>query len=466
MVSEDVNEKIKENETTKSLDERGIHTWIYSPGDNAKHIEEFVKEGIFAIGWDEFGDPSKYESREEIRLAVQELYKDNKSHKNDSLCIWQFIHDVQIWDVIYAKKGRSEIVARGVVTFEYRYDSTREYYRNVRNINWTNVGSWQHPGNAAIKTLIDVTVYTDYVQQLNEIFDLTDETPTIDVKLYTSKEFLEEVYIDLNAYERIKNLLMVKKNIILQGAPGVGKSFLAKRLAYSIMGVKDSSRVEYIQFHQSYSYEDLLMGYRPNGNGFNLENGAFYQFYKKAPDNKDNKYFFIIDEINRGNLNKIFGELFLLLEADKRDNYHIRLLYSNELFTIPSNVYIIGLMNTADRSLAMMDYALRRRFGFYTLNPAYENENFKKYQYSFNNETLNKIIEVIKQLNIAILNDDSLGKGFLIRHSYFSEMNNDNILVSLDYIVENEIIPLLEEYWYDEKIKVIEWSHKLRGALK
>ena len=442
-----------------------------TPSDNASHLDEFVKEGIFGIGWDGIDNPAQYESREDLRLALKEIYHDNKSHRNDSLCIWQFMHDIQIGDVIFAKKGRSEIVARGIVTSDYKYDETKKSYKNIREIDWTDVGSWPYPGTAALKTLTDITVYTENVNQLNALFDDNDgeeinESPT-NLITYTSKGFLDEVYMDKDTYIKITKLLANKKNIILQGAPGVGKSFVAKRLAYSIMGVKDINRVEYIQFHQSYSYEDFIMGYRPNEKGFVLEYGSFYKFCKKAADDMDNKYFFIIDEINRGNLNKIFGELFLLLEADKRDDTKIKLLYSNELFTIPSNLYIIGLMNTADRSLAMMDYALRRRFAFYTIYPAFNNDTFKTYQHSLDSEDFNRLIETVKSLNIDIANDESLGKGFLIGHSYFSRLNkNIAIKESLRDIVEYELIPLLEEYWYDDKSKVMEWADKLRGSIK
>ena len=150
--------------------------------------------------------------------------------------------------------------------------------------------------------------------------------------------------------------------------PHKGKTFLAKRLAYSVMGVKDPTRVTMVQFHQSYSYEDFVMGFRPSATGFELRKGAFYTFCREAADDLDNDYFFVIDEINRGNLSKIFGELFMLIEADKRGAKHkLRLLYSDELFHVPENVYIIGMMNTADRSLAILDYALRRRFAFFVL---------------------------------------------------------------------------------------------------
>lgn len=172
------------------------------------------------------------------------------------------------------------------------------------------------------------------------------------LKPYTQENFLNEVYMSEEDYTKLRLLLQNKKNIILQGAPGVGKTFSAKRLAYSMMGDIDESRIEFIQFHQNYSYEDFMMGYRPNEDGgFELKKGVFYNFCKRAQSNPDKDYYFIIDEINRGNLSKIFGELLMLIEKDYRDT-EIKLAYNGEMFCVPSNLYIIGMMNTADRSLA------------------------------------------------------------------------------------------------------------------
>ena len=197
------------------------------------------------------------------------------------------------------------------------------------------------------------------------------------IETYDRDKFLDEVFMSRNDYDQLESLLLRKKNLILQGAPGVGKTFAAKRLAYSIMGNKDDSRVMQVQFHQNYSYEDFVMGYKPNEEGgFELKNGMFYRFCKRAAADREHKYFFIIDEINRGNLSKIFGELFMLIEADKR-GIELQLLYSDERFSIPGNVYIIGMMNTADRSLAMLDYALRRRFAFYEMKPGFGSDGFR-----------------------------------------------------------------------------------------
>ncbi|MBR2046319.1 MAG: AAA family ATPase, partial [Agathobacter sp.] len=275
---------------------------------------------------------------------------------------------------------------------------------------------------------------------------------------------LDEVYMDEESYNTLVELLDTKYNIILQGAPGVGKTFAAKRLAYSIMGEKDTSRVSMVQFHQSYSYEDFIQGYRPFENGFKLEMGAFYKFCKAAEIDNERPYFFIIDEINRGNLSKIFGELMMLIESDKRGE-KLKLLYKDEWFTVSKNVRIIGMMNTADRSLAMMDYALRRRFAFFDFVPAFASDGFKKYLADKNNEKLEKLIDIVENLNFAISSDESLGEGFRIGHSYFCTTKDitDNWLSA---VVEYEIIPLLKEYWFDEPAKVRDWSANLRGAIK
>ncbi|MCL1994684.1 MAG: AAA family ATPase [Defluviitaleaceae bacterium] len=265
--------------------------------------------------------------------------------------------------------------------------------------------------------------------------------------------FLSEAYITAEKYDDMLALLDRKKNIILQGAPGVGKSFLAKRLAYSIIGKKDKNRVEMVQFHQSYSYEDFIEGFRPNpdiSGSFEIRQGVFYRFCDKAKSDTDNKYFFIIDEINRGNLSKIMGELMLLLESDKRGaEFAMPLTYSGERFYVPENVYIIGMMNTADRSLAMIDYALRRRFSFIEIEPAFDNEKFIE-KFRENYLDADKVIEKMKELNSII--SEELDDGHRIGHSYFC---SDNPLQKEDIsnIFKYEIKELLREYFFDNAEK-------------
>lgn len=281
---------------------------------------------------------------------------------------------------------------------------------------------------------------------------------------YKKDDFLKEVYMTEAKYDRLAAVLKKKKNIILQGAPGVGKTFAAKRLAYSMMGEVDDSRIEYIQFHQNYSYEDFMMGYKPVDDGFELKYGIFYRFCQKAENHLDKDYFFIIDEINRGNMSKIFGELLMLIEPDYRGN-KITLAYNGLSFSVPKNLHIIGMMNTADRSLAMIDYALRRRFSFFDMEPGFDSEGFIHYQNGFSNDTFNSLVERMKELNQEIMKDKSLGKGFCIGHSYFCNMDVCSE-ESLKDVVEFDILPMLSEYWFDDSTKLQHWENRLRGVFQ
>lgn len=443
--------------------------WLYAPGDGASMWDKCYAEGIMVLGWDQLGDYETYASKEDVRQKLIETSDSNSSQKNAAHAVWQFAHEMSPGDVVIVKRGRSEVLGKGVVESDYYYDpDVSEEYPNIRKVNWTQKGQWPHPGQAVMKTLTDMTPYTDYVERLLALFDETvseDDDDTLEVAYpsYTEEDFLSEVFMTEQEYNSLVGLIRNKKNVILQGAPGVGKTFAARRLAYSMMGEKDRSRVQMVQFHQSYSYEDFIMGFRPTETGFELKKGAFYNFCKDAEIDSDNEYFFIIDEINRGNLSKIFGELFMLIENDKR-GVQLQLLYSNEKFSVPKNVYIIGMMNTADRSLAMLDYALRRRFAFYEMAPGFETDGFKDYQYSLESEKFNRLIDCVKELNVRIANDDSLGEGFCIGHSYFCNLKEASD-GALDGIVKYELVPLLKEYWFDEPSKVKEWTDRLKRAI-
>lgn len=460
-----------EETTTTAVDSNIKETnyWIYSPGDNASMWDEFYKSGIMGIGWDDVTDLKGFSSKEEIKDFMKKVYDPSYSYKNNAHCLWQFANEIKVGDVIFVKKGMHKIIGKGIVTSDYIYDTSRSTYKHIRKVDWQNKGEWEHPGQAVMKTLTNISAYPDYVQKLLALFaedtsEEVSEQKEIKYPLYSKDDFLNEVYMDEDTYNTLTELLEAKYNVILQGAPGVGKTFAAKRLAYSVMGQKDTSRVAMVQFHQSYSYEDFIQGYRPSKDGFELENGTFYKFCKEAEEDNERPYFFIIDEINRGNLSKILGELMMLIEKDKRGE-KIKLLYSNEWFTVPQNVRIIGMMNTADRSLALMDYALRRRFAFFDFAPAFSSEGFKNYLAEKNSQKLESMITAVESLNNTISSDESLGDGFRIGHSYFC---TDGEITDewLKSVVEYEVIPLIKEYWFDEPTKVRDWSATLRSVIK
>ena len=585
--------------------------WLFAPGENACMWDECKESQTMCLGWDLIGDLSEFNNKEELTKALQVAYqKEDASFKNDSLALWQFVHDIHPGDIVYAKKGINKIIGRGVVESDYYYDGALSTYRHIRKVKWTHYGDWDYPAHKLVlKTLTGISKYPDFVRNLNDIvvegnpitttqststkhywwlvaapdvwkfsdinvgevmeYTLLNEngnkrrvyqnfldakagdivigyasTPTLQVvalgeiakdtdeqhlyfrkteqllnpidysiikgyeelrsmecmagggrgtlfkvtedeyqllmelirkenpiltsgsiDIYTDERFLNEVYMSASDLQKLKALIKKKQNIILQGAPGVGKTFTAERLAYTLMGEIDKQRVEMVQFHQNYSYEDFILGYKPNvDGGFELKHGVFYKFCKKALNTPDKDFFFIIDEINRGNLSKIFGELLMLIENSYRGK-EIKLAYTDELFTVPKNLYIIGMMNTADRSLAMIDYALRRRFSFFEMYPGFATEGFKSYQLSLANERLDKLIQGIQALNEAISSDDSLGNGFCIGHSYFCNQTEFS-MEWLENVVEYDIEPMLKEYWFDDIQKYESHISLLRTLLK
>lgn len=452
----------------EELEPRGVHYWLFAPGPDAIYWQDHQENGLMALGWDNIGDFAQYTSKEAIRDAL-DTDAAGLSYMHDKLAIWQFQHDMQPGDIVFAKRGGKHIVGRGRVISQSRYEPERESYRNVRSVEWTHTGRWPNPGGAIVKTLTDITGKTGYVEQLEALFDETPElTPAPkEADGYAKEDFLRDVYMSAERYDRLRSLLLRKKNVILAGPPGVGKTYAARRLAFSVMGEKDTSRIQSVQFHQSYSYEDFVMGYRPNAEGgFDLVEGPFYSFCERAREDSERDYFFIIDEINRGNLSKIFGELLMLIEADKRDGQGLRMLYNNEVFSVPANVHIIGMMNTADRSLAVLDYALRRRFGFFEMAPGFDTAQFRRFIEAEDSSAFSALVEALQALNHEISQDPGLGRGFAIGHSYLSakEASRSDDLWLLS-VVEDELVPLLEEYWFDQPERAQQWGLTLRGAL-
>ncbi|MEA5135577.1 MAG: AAA family ATPase [Candidatus Fimivivens sp.] len=396
------------------------------------------------------------------------LYNDNGNKRR----IFQNFLDAKAGDMIigYESNPVKQIVAIGKVSAEQ--DGEKIYFEKTEGLS--SPIDYQ-----TLKGCSELERMEYFSNPQGSLFKLTkgeydfivdlirDENPLVQeekTEKYDKADFINEVYMTESRYDMLLSVLKNKKNIILQGAPGVGKTFAAKRLAYSMITEKDESRIEFVQFHQNYSYEDFIMGYKPVNDGFELKYGIFYRFCQKAANQPDKDFFFIIDEINRGNMSKIFGELLMLIECDYR-GAKATLAYNGLSFAVPKNLYIIGMMNTADRSLAMIDYALRRRFSFFEIDPGFDSEGFIKYQNGLNNETFNTLIERVKELNKEIALDKSLGKGFCIGHSYFcgQAICTDEWMHS---IIDYDILPMLSEYWFDDSGKLQRWENILRGVFQ
>ena len=396
------------------------------------------------------------------------LYNENGNKRR----IFQNFLDAKVGDMIigYESNPVKQIVAIGRISAEQ--NGEKLFFEKIEGltspIDYTTLKEcpelermeyFQNPQGSLFKlTRGEYDFILDMIREENPI------TAEASIDAYTKSDFLDEVYMSEKRYENLVAVLRNKKNIILQGAPGVGKTFAARRLAWSMMEEKDDSRIEFVQFHQNYSYEDFVMGYKPVEDSFELKYGIFYRFCQKAANQPDKEFFFIIDEINRGNMSKIFGELLMLIERDYR-GIKATLAYNGLPFSVPKNLYIIGMMNTADRSLAMIDYALRRRFSFFEIEPGFDSEGFIHYQNGLSNETLNELVSKVKELNREIAADKSLGKGFCIGHSYFcgKDVCTDEWLHS---IVDYDILPMLSEYWFDDTSKLRRWENILQGMFQ
>ena len=461
-----------------------VNYWLvgayWSDRDPADQTERFLEEGIWENGYINrfLTDVRAMQVGDKIAIKAASTQRNGLPFDNKNKTI-----------------SRMTIKATGTIVANHKDGRTVEveWDRSFEEKNWyfyTNRSTLWHLRMDKDYRLLDLSVklrdfvwygkeqdYAWWVQRWG-IFEDTGEVIKEDMKPLNPPYSIDDVvasgvFVPDTEIAQILERLQSKKAMILQGPPGVGKTFVARKLAYALMEEVDPERVEMVQFHQSYSYDDFVRGYRPiegKAGSFGLQNGVFYDFCQKAINDPDREYVFIIDEINRGNLSQIFGELLMLIEADKRDpEFAVPLIYRNEdepRFYIPPNLYLIGLMNVADRSLAMVDYALRRRFVFVTLKSQYGSDLYRQWllDRSMQPELVQLIIERMTALNQQIKDDPLLGENYQIGHSFFCPKGDNFAGLDWDWyqgIVRTEIIPLLKEYWFDNPSKADEAGRRL-----
>ena len=470
---------------SKQAKKHELQHWLYTPGEGAARWEEFRTAGIMALNWDRVGDLASFPDKESLLDALYTHYGDWGGRPRKAAdSVWDYIHAMKPGDIVYVRRSFNEIVGRGVVRSDYRYDEDRSSFRAVRDVEWTHVGSWpleQRIGRLMLQRLTENTKYTP--DQLNALIGIEDSHSSTSVderrgnndldeadEHYTSADFLDEVFLRPEDVEQMLGLLRRKKNLILQGAPGTGKTFAAKRLAYALMGQTDDSRVEVVQFHQSTAYEDVVVGLRPTAEGgFVAAEGVFARFCRRAAADPGRDYVFIIDEINRANISKAFGELLMLIEAEHRGEA-LRLPVSGDLLSVPKRLHIIGMMNTADRGLALIDYALRRRFAFFEMRPALDHPGFLRHVEAVGSSRLEALVDVVRRLNQRIVEDEALGPGFQIGHSYLclpaaGPENPAGTDADVTSVVRYELEPLVREYWFDNPVAMDESIHELESVL-
>jgi hypothetical protein len=304
--------------------------WIIGAGEGGRLWDRFRNDGEIAMGMSPLGDLSQYRTKEQAAAALRAARGDDIEPINDGLACYEFVHVMRPGDRVYAKRGLDQVLGVGTVVSEYLYDPNRSEYKNVRKVRWSAVGEWRVPTDVrfAVKTLTEVTRYESLLRTLDRLIGAGEGErviaapaalqPADEEPLFTVDDGLADTFMGRDEWLRTLAAWSRKKNLILQGSPGVGKTFLARRLAYSLLGRKSPRRVAILQFHQSYSYEEFVEGDRPSPNrGLELRDGFFKTFCAAASADPANGYVLIIDEINRGNVSRIFGELLSLIEADK-----------------------------------------------------------------------------------------------------------------------------------------------------
>ena len=471
-------------ELSLAADDPSPSVWLIRAGDQGQDDDANLEHGLTTLGWEEIPDLTGSMDKDAVRERVRRGYPDASNHYIGSTVgqIASFVLDIREGDIVALPlKTKLEQVALGRITGPYTYQEVDGVKRHTRSVDWIRPDVPRSEFRQDLQTSLNFTRTVHRIQtngaerRIAAMLDgsrnpngETDNGP-IQQPLpdppeglpYTLQDIIDDgCFLEQSKLETILNRLKAKKNLILQGPPGTGKTWLAKKLAFALIGQKDDRRVRRFQFHPNLSYEDFIRGFRPNVDGsLTLVDGPFLETVISAKSDPSNDYVMVIEEINRGNPAQIFGEMLTLLEADKREpGEALRLAHSSsdseQFVYIPPNVYVIGTMNVADRSIALVDLALRRRFAFIDLDPTFGDvwRNWVHEQCGIALDFLTTVEERITTLNDRIADDPSLGPQFRIGHSYVTSAPRTPIDDPVEWftqVVETEIGPLLDEYWFD-----------------
>ena len=455
-------------------------------GHKGYHEPRAIDEGVVILEGRTHEDVTNL-SWNEIRSAIQKEYPDKKSNAINQWAgmTHQFAHESSIDDFVIVDLKTRQRVAVGKITGPYTKGDDDEHLRSVEwlslDIDKSALGEDVQGTLRAPKTFSAVR-FVDAVDRVEQIVATgkdpgpSGDTETVpEASSYAVKDIVDDgCFVEPERISNMLKRLQSKKNLILQGPPGTGKTWLAKRLAWALVGHKDASRVRAVQFHPNLSYEDFVRGWRPSSDGtLDLVDGPFLEMVKAANRDAEDTYALVIEEVNRGNPAQILGEMLTLLEADKRNpDNALELTYKRQGeqgIHLPPNLHVVGTMNIADRSLALVDLALRRRFAFVDLVPEIGKrwKDWGRNRCGFDDSVLSDIQDRMSNLNETIESDSKLGRQFQIGHSYVTPPPGSETNPGTWYrdVVESEIGPLLDEYWFDEPSKARRERERLLEGL-